>query len=248
MSAAGKPWSFEKIAFVRAALLTRPVSAVAAEMGCSIANLRRRLASADDTTGERVYARRCAGAEFNEIAAEMGWEPGPAATRRLYMRLVRYCERAEVEYPRPVPPSAPPAPRPSFEERNLDRIAKLIADRAALLEATDNWVVSSKLQLSLRETKSATAELRRRGVLASGIVPTAAGIEEAARRPRSSLAIDQTLHAVVDAWTHNHSSESLTSLCDKLPLARSTINLSIVRLRDDGYLLRRGHLALRNAR
>lgn len=242
---AGKSWSFEKIASVRAALRTRPASAVAAEMGCSPANLRRRLASANDTTGERVYALRCAGVEFNDIAVELGLEPSPAATRRLYMRLVRYCERAGVEYPHPVRVEV--APTPNYEEASLDRITRFLEERAARLEATDNWCIADKLQLSLKEVKCGVAELRRRGVVAAGIVPTTAGIEEAARHAQSKLSIHRVLHAIVESWARG-SDESLTSLCDKLPLARSTINLSIVRLRDDGYLMRRGHLALRNAR
>jgi hypothetical protein len=246
MSAAGKSWSFEKIAPIRAALRTRSASEVAAELGCSVANLRRRLASADNTTGERVYALRSAGAEFSDIAVELGLAPGPATTRRLYMRLVRYCERAGVEYPRPARRDEV-EPTPSCEEANLDRIIRLIATRAARLEATDNWCIANKLQLSLKEVKCSIAELRRRRVIAAGIVPTATGLEEAARHARSKLAVHRVLWAIAESWAEG-SDESLTSLCDKLPLARSTINLSIVRLRDDGYLMRRGHLALRNAR
>lgn len=245
MANAGKSWSFEKIASVRDALRRAPVSVVAAEMGCSPANLRRRLTSANDTVGERVYTLRCAGAEFSDIAAELGLEPAPATTRRLYMRLVRYCERAGVEYPHPVRVEV--APTPTYREASLDRITRLLEERAARLEATDNGCLADTLQLPSKEVKCSVAELRRRGVIASGIVPTAAGVEEAAQRAQSGLSIHRVLHTIVESWTHG-SSESLASLCDKLPLAHSTINVSIVRLRDDGYLMRRGHLALRNAR
>lgn len=245
MTTAGKSWSFEKIASVQAALRSRPLSAVAAEMGCSPANLRRRLAVADDSSGKQVYELRLAGMEFRDIAVELGLPVEPATTRRLYMRLVRYCERAGVEYPQPEKRAT--SPRSWFKESDLRRIVALLEERAARLEATDNWYVAFVLSLSLREVKTGIAELRRRGIIASGIVPTTAGVEEAALRQNSAAAMDRVLCAIVEARKRDED-ESLATLCDKLPFSRSTINLSIVRLRDDGYLLRRGHLALRNAR
>lgn len=244
---AGKPWPLAKAAAVRAALEARAAAEVAEELGCTVNNMYRRLRTADDPIGRRIYTHRTQGRSFDEIAALLNMEVGPQASRRLYMRLVRYCERAELAYPKVEKPAIPWRER--IDAATLDRIVGLLEERAGRLEDSDNVVVEDALQLSSRDVKLHLAELRRRGWVANGIVPTPEGIAIVERWAATSTpalcAFDAVLCAVVEAWASGAPCETLRSLGEKLSFSHSTLNLAIVRLRDAGLLARRGTLHLR---
>jgi len=244
----GKSWSEDHVTAIRVRLNQGETQAhIARELGCTPSNLSKRLKAADDPIGKRVYTLRCEGLAFDDIAHDLGLEPNSTSTRRLYMRLVRYCERVGVEYPKVEREPAEPAPI-NLDEATLFRIVFLLRRRAARLEDSDNSVVADTLHISDRDVKLYTAELRRRNVVANGIVPTEAGRQRAAALDQPKTVRDTVLVAVVAAWSSSGPCETLRSLCDKLAYSRSAINLAIVRLRDDGLLAPRGHLYLRDRR
>jgi biotin operon repressor len=239
----GRSWTATEIANVQALLAAGQTQAqVAAALGCSPSNVNKRLRALADPIGPRVYALRVAGVEFPAIASELGMEPGPVSTRRLYMRLVRYCERIDAPYPRLTPePPRGGEPR-TFDGATLFRISFFVRRRAGRGQASNIMDVAAALKLSERDVRLYTAELRRRGVLANGAVPTGRGLVEADLVRNSGKAHHAVLCAVVDAWTSGAPCETLRSLHQKLRYNRSTINVAIVRLRDEGFVAPRGNL------
>jgi len=253
----GKPWTLRRVDRVlRAIREGTSTKTVAEQEGCTVNNLHKRLRTAgydpkgaraaeasESLSGGQIYAMRKAGQEFREIAVAVGMEPNAVTVRRLYMRLVRYCERAEVPYPRHHRPAG--AARPALTDAMLANATQALVKHAALGETLDNISLSVALRAPVRETKMCIAELRRRGVVANGVVPTPAGIRENAKIDEAKTSVLAVLRAVVSAWTSSAPCETLSSLCAKLPFTRSAINLALVRLRDDGYLAPRGLLYLR---
>lgn len=248
MTRKGKSWTEDQVTAIRVRLgRGESMRSVAASIGCTVANISRRLKAADDPIGKRVYTMRCEAMSFDDVAREFNMEPGPPTTRRLYMRLVRYCERAGVAYPHVERAPAPPAPR-TYDEDLMFRLVFLLRRRAARLEDSDNEVVADTLQVSETILKFHVAELRRRNIIANGIVPTREGHELAASEGLDSTVRTEVLRTVVKTWASNEPCETLRSLSEKLPFSRSSINLAIVRLRDDGFLAPRGNLYLRDLR
>jgi hypothetical protein len=110
----GKSWTTKKVESVwRRMRAGTSAQTIAADMGCTVTNIHKRLRGAgyDPAGGRRedidddaklILARRLEGKEFVEIAVELGMEPTRLSVRRVYMRLARYCERAEIKYPRAV--------------------------------------------------------------------------------------------------------------------------------------------------
>lgn len=243
MKSRGHSWTEEEIANVQALLAAGQTQRqVAAALGCTASNINKRLRALNDTVGPRIYEMRKAGEEFPAIAEALGLEPSPASTRRLYMRLVRYCERIGEPYPRLTPePPHDGEPR-AFDGATLFRISFFVRRRAGRGQASTILDVAAALKLSERDVRLYTAELRRRGVLANGIVPTGRGLVEADLVRNSWKSHHQVLCAVVDAWTSGAPCETLRSLEPKLRYNRSTINTAIVRLRDEGFVAPRGNL------
>jgi predicted transcriptional regulator len=85
------------------------------------------------------------------------------------------------------------------------------------------------------------ASLRRRGfVAAPGLYPTALGMREWTTLPENSSRW-KIMRLVVENWLNpSEPAITLTTLERTLDASRSTINLSIVRLRDMNYLEPRG--------
>lgn len=249
----GRSWSGKKVAEVRALLAAgQTQQQVAAAIGCSPSNISKRLKAADDTSAKQIYELRLRGLGFYAIAEQLGMEPCDASMRRLYMRLVRYCERSGLTYPRAgrakdtLPPSEP---EPYvFDEMQLFRISFFIRRRAGRGQAIRNTDVADGLGLSDREAKFYIAELRRRNVLSNGIVPTQQGIDLLVDAEPPSYARFDVLRAIVDAWTSGSPCETLRSLREKLPYGPSTVNLAIVQLRDEGLVAPRGYLYPRGRR
>jgi biotin operon repressor/transcriptional regulator with XRE-family HTH domain len=244
----GKSWSEDHVTAIRARLSQGETQArIAQDLGCTPSNLSKRLKAADDPIGKRVYTLRCEGLAFDDISRDFNMEPGGSSTRRLYMRLVRYCERAGLEYPKVERAPTEPAPV-VFDETVLFKIVFVLGRRAARGEDSDNDVIADTLHISDRDVKLHIAELRRRNVIANGIVPTQAGLQCAASMDAPVTVRDAVLLASVTAWSSSGPCETLRSLCDKLAYSRSALNLAIVRLRDGGLLAPRGNLHLRDRR
>lgn len=254
---AGRSWTTKKAERVWRQLRGGVnVNTIASLHGCTATNIHRRLRTAGyDPHGANVsenvqnnqagliYARRKAGVEFHEIAIELGLEPTPSNRRRLYMRLVRYCERAEVPYPR----------QPKQRKVRVDRSAKFrgdpIVERAVeVLRKTsvpggvvDYPAFKEAMGLDTRCLKTVIAELRRRHILADGLAvmpfevspPINAGSETA------------VLHAIVEAWDSDGPCVSLDTLVASLGYSRSTVNIAIIKLRSLNLVYPRGTLVRR---
>jgi hypothetical protein len=232
------------------------VNTIASMHGCTATNIHRRLRTAGyDPHGANmaenvqnnhaglIYARRRAGAEFNEIAVELGMEPTPGNMRRLYMRLVRYCERAEVPYPH----------QPKRRKERVDQTAAFRSDDVVhrAVEAlkktsvpggvVDYAAFREAMGIDARRLKTIIAELRRRHILADGLVvmpfeispPVNAGSETA------------VLHAIVEAWDGDGPCASLNTLVQSLGYSRSTVNIAIIKLRSLNLVYPRGTLVRR---
>lgn len=232
------------------------VNTIASMHGCTVSNIHRRLRTAGyDPHGANVsenvqnnqagliYARRKAGLEFNEIAVELGLEPSPANTRRLYMRLVRYCERAEVPYPH-----QPRKRRERVDRAEVYRTDEVTRRAVAALKKTtlpggvvDYPAFKAEMGIDARRLKTVIAELRRRHILADGLAvmpfkvspPINAGSETA------------VLHAIVEAWDSHGPCASLDTLVASLGYSRSTVNIAIIKLRSLNLVYPRGTLVCR---
>lgn len=252
----GKAWTTKKVERVWNRMRAgASAQTIAAEMGCTVTNIHKRLRGAgyDPETGRRedfndsaklILERRKAGVEFTDIAVELGMEPTKLNVRRLYMRLARYCERAEVEYPR-MPKKRRKGKRYSpatIESLMVADAVVAINKRMKRGEQTDALDLADAMGYPERTTKSIIAEMRRRKMLADGIVPTVGNPE-----PDDLIGCERAiLEAVRAAWADKtRSCETLTTLCESTGYARSTINLAIGKLRYLGLLEPRGFLYLR---
>lgn len=252
----GRSWTTKKVERVWKQLRSGVnVKTIAAQQGCSVTNIHRRLrtagydpqgaAMADHVESNRsglIYARRREGVEFTDIAAELGLEPTPSNVRRLYMRLVRYCERAEVPYPR-VPRKRRPVTNRTEAMRAVDVIAKAkkaLHTLAAPGCATTNAALATTLGVNERDGKLVVAELRRKRVLADGLAPMPFEVS-----PPLNASETAVLHAIVVAWDQGMPCESLDSLTANLDYSKSTINLAIIKLRALNLVYPRGLLVLR---
>jgi hypothetical protein len=205
-----------------------------------LAQTRKRLS----VQGSKIYTLRKQGKEFTAIAVELGLEPSKATTRKLYMRLVRYCKNAGVIYPR-----LPKKPTRRMYARR-PRAANWVSATAKLRSLTapscplHNNILASALGVTARDLPHVLAELRRRRVIANGLAPTLAGIE-AARNMQSSYCVDQVLARAVTAWDTGAPCETLGSLIKTTGFCRSSINVAIISLRERGLLHPRGLCILR---
>jgi DNA-binding MarR family transcriptional regulator len=258
----GRSWTTKKAERVWKRLRAGvSVQTIAADEGCTITNIHRRLRTAgyspadakraesvEEMRTARIYAARKEGRSFNEIAEELDMEPSHLTTRRLYMRLVRYCERADVPYPH-----APRAPKPNrrssgprvwaVTDADVAEAVTVLKVAASKLKVYDN----ERLSLDLRSTddkyvKTLVAEMRRRRVLADGLVPTGKTTTE-----RLLESEKRTYDLIIKAWADpSQGCETLSSLVDKLGYARHTVNIAIIRLRKLGLVEPRGYLHLRD--
>jgi hypothetical protein len=252
----GRSWTTKRVERVWKQLRSGvSVKLIAAQQGCTVTNIHRRLrtagydpqgaAMAENVESNRsglIYARRREGVEFADIAVELGLEPTPSNVRRLYMRLVRYCERAEVPYPRV--PRRHRAVSNRTEAMRADAVItkakKALHTLAAPGCATTNTALATSLGLPERESKLVVAELRRKRILADGLAPMP--FEVSAPLLASETAV---LHAIVVAWDQGMPCESLDSLTAKLNYSKSTINVAIIKLRSLNLVYPRGMLVLR---
>ena len=256
----GRSWTTKKAERVWKRLRAGvSVQTIAADEGCTVTNIHRRLRTAgyspadakraesvEELRTAKIYAGRKEGKSFNEIAVELGMEPSNLTTRRLYMRLVRYCERADVPYPH-----APKKPRSRSYTPRVWAIgdADVAEAVAALKEASRRLKVydNERLSLELRTTddkyvKTLVAEMRRRRVLADGLVPTGKTSTE-----RLLESEKRTYDLIIKAWADpSRGCETLSSLVDQLGYARHTVNIAIIRLRKLGLVEPRGYLHLRD--
>jgi hypothetical protein len=238
------------------------VQTIAADEGCTVTNIHRRLRTAgyspedarraesvEELRTAKIYADRKAGKSFNEIAEELGMEPSNLTTRRLYMRLVRYCERADVPYPH-MPRARNPNRRKYYGPRQWVVTDADVAEAvAALRRAADKGKVydNERLSLELRTTddkyvKTLVAEMRRRRVLADGLVPSGKTTTE-----RLLGSEQRTYDLIIKAWADpSRGCETLSSLVDQLGYARHTVNIAIIKLRKLGLVEPRGYLHLRD--
>lgn len=260
----GSPWTLGRIDGVwKRVQQGADIDTLAKEHACTGRNLRARLkargydvakhrtkARRADLRNELIYSRRKAGVEFVDIAVELGFEPTETSVRRLYMRLVRYCQRVGCVYPQP--PRKKKPWREVMAQRNYrSKIIEALYEAAAESRRLTNTSLASQLAIPERELKAIIAELRRDRVLADGMVPTRAGIERVESNDcETKFCADVILSRVVKAWTSGAPCETLGSL-DADPsfgFNHSTANLAIVTLRDRGLIELRGYLYLRKAR
>lgn len=257
----GRPWTMKRAERVWQQLRAgTDVKTIAAQQGCTVNNIHKRLRTAGyDPLGAhraeseaelrlgRIYALRKQGKEFPEIAVELGMEPGPATTRALYMRLVRYCERLEVPYPRVTRPYVPRAPqRYAPDEEAIAKLVGILRRREAEKLDTDVLDLADEAGLDDRTTKLHVAEMRRRRILADGIVPSAAGLRAADVDVANPVCADMVLQCAAAAWRSDGPCAKLDTLTETLDYSRSHINLAIVTLRDEGLFRPRGYLYLRD--
>ena len=236
------------------------VKTLAAEEGCGVRNIHRRLKvagyssesarreeSREELQAGKIYADRKGGKEFTEIAEELGMEPTKMNVRKLYMRLVRYCERAGVPYPhmprkrKRSSPGRKTVPGPETDAL-IDKAVRILQARAEKDEQTDLLDLSDALNRADRDTKSLVAEMRRRLILSDGVVPTPGAVVPDSLTP-SERAV---LNAVQAAWDNpTQPCETLSSLKSRVPFAHSSINLALVKLRHYNLIEPRGFLYLR---
>lgn len=231
------------------------VSTIAADEGCTVTNIHRRLRAVgysseeerrrrarEETQAAKIYARRKEGRSFEEIAAELGLEHNSSTMRRLYMRLVRYCERAEVPYPKMPKKSRPgrrggPHTQPDYSL--IDGCVAMMKKHPQPMSIED---FAEKVGVDARIAKRLVAEMRRRRLLADGIVP----IKGATTEERLVGSEVFVLEAVREAWNDkDRQCHSLGSLVDYGRYARHTLSIAIIKLRKLGLVEARGGLYLR---
>jgi len=231
------------------------VKTIASMHGCTVTNIHRRLRTAGyDPHGANVsenvqnnqagliYARRKAGVEFHEIAVELGLEPTPSNRRRLYMRLVRYCERAEVPYPHQ--PRQRKVQVDRTEEFRSDDIVRRAVDVLRKISVPGGVVnypaFKEAMGLDTRRLKTVIAELRRRHILADGLAVMPFQLAPAGERSDAVV-----FDAIVMAWDSSGPCASLDTLVASLGYSRSTVNLAIIKLRSLNLVYPRGTLVRR---
>lgn len=257
----GRPWTMKRIQRVWDQLRAgTDVKTIAAQQGCTVRNVHRRMQTAGydlaatnrakattELRLERIYAMRKQGKEFPEIAEALGMEPGQQTTRTLYMRLVRYCERIEVPYPRVTKQSKPREPyRFAPEEVNITKIIEVLRQREEASLDTDVLDLADEVGLDDRMVKFYVAEMRRRRIITDGIVPSAEGLKAADLDVANPICADMVLQCVAAAWRSEGPCAKLDTLTEMLDYSRSHININIVKLRDEGLFRPRGFLYLRD--
>lgn len=260
-STKGRPWTTKRIQRTWEQMRSgTDVKTIAAQQGCTVSNIHKRLRAAgydpagayraDSTTElqlERIYAMRKQGYEFTEIAHDLGMLPSPQTTRTLYMRLVRYCERIEVPYPRAMRVAKPRVPyRFSADEVNITKIIEVLRQRNEAGLDTDVLDLADEADLDDRVVKFYVAEMRRRHIIADGIVPSAEGLKAADLDVANPICADMVLQCVAAAWRSEGPCAKLDTLIETLDYSRSHININIVKLRDEGLFRPRGFLYLRD--
>lgn len=257
----GSPWTMKRLQRVWDQLRAgTDVKTIAAQQSCTVNNVHKRLRGAgfdpeqahraDTTTDlqlERIYAMRKDGKEFLEIAQALGMEPGPRSMRALYMRLVRYCERLEIPYPRMPKAKKPREPyRFSADEKHIANIVGVLRQREEAGLDTDVLDLADEANLDDRVVKFYIAELRRRHLVADGITPSAEGLKAADLDVANPICADMVLQCAVASWRSEGPCAKLDTLVETLDYSRSHINLAIVKLRDEGLFRPRGFLYLRD--
>lgn len=257
----GRPWTTKRLQRVWEQLRAgTDVKTVAAQQGCTVGNIHKRLravgydpaaAHKADTEAElqltRIYAMRKQGMEFTEIAHDLGMTPSAQSTRMLYMRLVRYCERLEIPYPRIIKAARPRQPyRFSADAAAIARLVEVLRRREAEGLDTDALDLADEAKLDDRMVKFYVAEMRRRHIIADGIAPSAEGLRAADIDVANPICADMVLQCAVAAWRSDGPCAKLDTLVEALDYSRSHINLAIVKLREEGLFRPRGFLYLRD--
>lgn len=235
------------------------VVTIAEQNNCTVRNIHRRLKCAGfdpeaarradtshDMQNERIYTLRKAGKTYQEIAVDLGMEPCDQTTRTLYMRLSRYCERIEIPYPVVVRPKQPRAyTPPAMRDDVIDAIVAALRAAEAEGEALRPEDLPARTKLPEHVIKAHIGELRRRGLVADGIVPAMGeAIHEAQARAGAEAFV---LMACIQAWLSGAELPTLETLTAADQFSRSFLNATIVKLRRDGLLRPRGYLYLRVA-
>jgi len=264
MTAPGKPWTMKRLERVWEQLRSGvDVRTIAAQQNCSVNNIHKRLRlngydpaqahradSSRDMQLERIYSMRMEGKEFGEIAEALGMPADANSTRCLYMRLVRYCERIGVTYPKQERKPRKSIPRGAFVPREdvIEVMVDVLQDRQTIEETTTVYDLADILRMQDRDAKAYVAELRRRGIVADGIVPTARALHAASliTEDRFASCYDAVIGTVVEAWRSDGPCATLETLAASVPFSKSYINFAIVKLRGEGYFVPRGHLYLRD--
>ena len=250
----GRPWTTKKAERVWKRLRGGVnVNTIAADMGCTVTNIHKRLRTAGyspnsgrrtdvDANAKLILERRKAGVEFGDIAVELGMEPSRMVTRCLYMRLVRYCEREEIPYPHAT------RQRKHQGNRNIPAVTPMMVTDAIIAvkkrvkrgEQTDVMDLSDALHVPDRLAKRIVAEMRRRRLAADGLVPTKVDAD-----PKLTGCERAVMDAARAAWAdEKRPCETLTTLAST-GYARATLNIAIVNLRNLGLLEPRGFIYLR---
>lgn len=239
-----------------------PASELAKEHGCTTSNIYKRLRKVGyspdkvarklrrlEVQASKIYTLRKQGRSFDEVAVELGMEPSAATTRKLYMRLVRYCKSAGVVYPR-LAAKRPPRSNTRVRRRINPQLANLslVTDKIRSLTAPGCPIgiteLAAGLGVSVRDLNGVLAELRRRKVISDGLSPTSRGIE-LAENMQPGYCLEHVLTRVVGAWTTGKTCETLGSLEASLDFCRSSVNVAIISLRQKDLLHPRGLLILR---
>ena len=263
MTHAGKPWTTHRLQRVWEQLRSgMDIKTVARQQGCTINNIHKRLRmngydpaeshradSSRDMQLERIYSMRKQGKEFSEIAHVLGMEPGPTSTRCLYMRLIRYCERIGVDYPR-----GPKRVREAKKrvmvvtDETIQRLVDLLREREAAEQPTTVYDLADASGLTDRDTKTYVAEMRRRCLISDGIVPTerARHAADIIMDHKTASCYDAVIWGVVAAWRSEGPCATLERLVETAPFSKSYITLAIVNLREDKYFQPRGYIYLRD--
>jgi len=230
--------------------------ALAAEHECTRSNLYKQLREAglepsklrrarqrDDVMASKIYTLRMSGKSFPEIADEFGMEQGDVTIRRLYMRLVRYCERAGAKYPhmpRKRGKSTWKAKPRDVTEQLITTAVKVIDEHAARSRLLNNVALAKVLGENVDFVKKLLGTMRRRKLIADGLAPTPAGLRRAAEIGNAVTSKDVVLARAAKTWVQARPCESLTSLLVSTSFSRSTVNVAIIRLRDEELLYPRG--------
>jgi DNA-binding IclR family transcriptional regulator len=123
----------------------------------------------------------------------------------------------------------------------MQECMRTLHSRAAQEYHTSWPDLAEVLEINGATARKLIADLRRRGfVAAPGLYPTALGMREWMTLPENSSRW-KIMRLVVENWLNpSEPAITLTTLERTLDASRSTINLSIVRLRDMNYLEPRG--------
>ena len=233
------------------------VATIAEQNNCTVRNIHRRLKCAGfdpeaarradtshDMQNERIYTLRKAGKAYHEIAADLGMEPSAQTMRTLYMRLSRYCDRLEIPYPVVVRQRVPRVyTPPAIRDDVIDAVVAALRAAEVEGEALRPEDLPARTKLPEHVIKAHIGELRRRGLVADGIVPAMGeAIHEAQARAGAEAFV---LMACIQAWLSGAELPTLETLTAADQFSRSFLNATIVKLRREGLIRPRGFLYLR---